>query len=75
MVRPGTSSSSYAGRGNVRRTIDAVSKERIVFGTDLDLIVPAFALGIYYEADLSPKEYRLIMAEKSRRILKLSSRM
>ncbi len=64
-------SGTYPDRGDVRRAIDAVGKEQVVFGTDLDLIVPAFALGIYYEADLSAEEDRLIMAENARRILRL----
>ena len=64
-------SGTYPDRGDVRRAIDAVGKEQVVLGTDLDLIVPAFALEIYYEADLSAEEDRLIMAENARRILDL----
>ena len=64
-------SGTYPDRGDVRRAIDGGGKERVVFGTDLDLIVPAFAMGIYYEADLSAEEDRLIMAENARRILDL----
>ena len=64
-------SGTYPDRGDVHRAIDGVGKERVVFGTDLDLIVPAFAMGIYYEADLSAEEDRLIMAENARRILDL----
>ena len=55
----------------LRRAIDTVGADRIVFGTDMDLIVPAFALGIYQDADLSPEEDRLIMAENARRILRM----
>ena len=64
-------SGTYPDREDVRRAIDGVGKEQVVFGTDLDLIVPAFALGIYFEADLSAEEDRLIMAENARRILDL----
>ena len=62
---------TYPDRGDVRRAIDGLARSWVVFGTDLDLIVPAFALGIYYEADLSAEEDRLIMAENARRILDL----
>ena len=64
-------SGSYPYRGALRRAIDTVGADRIVFGTDMDLIVPAFALGIYHDADLSPDEDRLIMAENARRILRM----
>ena len=64
-------SGSYPYRGVLRRAIDTVGADRIVFGTDMDLIVPAFALGIYQDADLSPEEDRLIMAENARRILRM----
>ncbi len=64
-------SGTYPYRGVLRRAIDTVGADRIVFGTDMDLILPAFALGIYHEADLSPEEDRLIMAENARRILRM----
>jgi predicted TIM-barrel fold metal-dependent hydrolase len=64
-------SGSHPERDAVRRAIDAVGKDRVVFGSDMDLIVPAFALGIYLEADMSMDEERLVMAENARRILRL----
>ena len=64
-------SGSYPNRSGLRRAIDTVGADRIVFGTDMDLIVPAFALGIYHDADLSPEEDRLLMAENARRILRM----
>ena len=68
---PTRRSGMYPDHGDVRRAIDAVGKEQVVFGTDLDLIVTTFALGIYYEADLSAEENSLIMTENTRRILDL----
>ena len=68
-------SGSYPNRGMLRRAIDTVGADRIVFGTDMDLIVPAFALGIYQDADLSPEEDRLLMAENARRILRTPRRI
>ena len=64
-------SGSYPERDALRKAIDGAGKERVVFGTDLDLISPAFALGVYYEADMSTEEERLVMAENARRILRL----
>ena len=55
----------------VRRAIDRVGTDRIVFGTDLDVIVPAYGLGIYYEANLTIKEDQKIMSENARRILRM----
>ena len=64
-------SGTYPYRDVLRRAIDTVGAERIVFGSDMDLIIPAFALGIYYDADLSVYEDRQIMAENARRILRM----
>jgi predicted TIM-barrel fold metal-dependent hydrolase len=64
-------SGSYPEAGAVRRAIDRVGANRIVFGSDQDVIVPAFGLAIYYEANLSPEEDKKIMAENARRILRI----
>ena len=64
-------SGSYPYRDVLRRAIDTVGADRVVFGTDMDLILPSFALGIYYEAGLSPEEDRLIMAKTARGILRM----
>ena len=64
-------SGSFPEAGAVRRAINRVGADRIVFGTDLDVIVAGYGLGIYYEANLSPEEDRMIMAENARRILRM----
>ena len=64
-------SGSFPEAGAVRRAIDRVGADRIVFGTDLDVIVPAYGLGIYYDANLTIEEDRKIMAENARRILRM----
>ena len=43
--------------------------ERVVFGTDLDLISPAFVLGSVWEAELSAAEERLVLRENALRLL------
>ena len=63
-------SGTYPETGAVRRAIDRVGADRVVFGADQDVIAPAFALAIYYEAGLAPDEERLVMAENARRILR-----
>ncbi len=68
-------SGSYPERDAVRKAIDSAGKERVVFGTDLDMINPAFVFGVYYEARMSSDEERLIMAENARRILRLPKKM
>jgi hypothetical protein len=64
-------SGTYPALGYLRQAIDAVGADRIVFGSDLDFIKPAYALGVYQAADMTPDEERLIMAENGRRILRL----
>ena len=67
-------SGSYPETGAVRRAIDRAGADRIVFGADQDVIVPAFALGIYYEAAMSPEEEIQVMAGNARRILRMPAR-
>ena len=64
-------SGTYPEPGYLRESIDKAGKERIVFGSDLDFIKPAYALGVYRDADMTPEEDRLIMAENARGILKM----
>ena len=68
-------SGTYPERDALRKAIDALGPERIVYGTDLDLINPAFCLGVYYEAGMSPEEDRLVMAGNARRIMGLPADM
>lgn len=64
-------SGTYPERGFLRQAIDKVGADRIVFGSDLDFIKPAYALGVYQAAQMTPEEERLIMAENARGILRL----
>ena len=58
-------------RGIIRQAIDTVGPERILFGSDQDLIDPGFVLGSYADADLTPREERLIMYENAKRLFGL----
>jgi len=60
---------SYAGRGRVRRAIEIAGIERIVFGSDIDLLSPAFSLGMFDDAALSDDEARMAFSGNAERIL------
>lgn len=60
---------TYPEQNVYRAAIDAVGAERVVFGTDLDLISPAFVLGSVWEAELSAAEERLVLRENALRLL------
>ena len=64
-------SGSYPERDTLRKAIDTLGADKVVYGTDLDLILPAFCLGTYYSANMTPAEESLIMAENARRIMRL----
>lgn len=52
----GTGAPARPMRPVLNMVLDAVGKDRVVFGTDVDLICPAFAMGVYHEADMSAEE-------------------
>ncbi len=45
----------------VRRTIDIAGADRILFGSDLDLIHPGFIAGVYEEAGLTQEEKEKVL--------------
>lgn len=51
-----------------RATIDAVGSERVLFGTDAGLFDPAFCVGLYEEANLTPDEERAILHDSAARL-------
>ena len=63
--------STYPEQNVYRRAIDAVGPSRILFGTDLELISPAFVLGSIWEAQLTEQQQRMILRENACRILTL----
>ena len=67
-------SGTYPERDAIRKAIDELGPERVVYGTDMDLISPAFGLGVYHEAHMTAEEERLVMAGNARRIMKLPER-
>lgn len=54
--------------GRIRTTIDAVGSDRILFGSDAGLFDPAFCVGLYEEADLTPEEQKAILHDNAMRL-------
>ena len=62
---------SYPEQNVYRRAVDAVGAERVLFGTDLEMISPAFVCGSIWEAGLTEEEARLVFRDNARRLLEL----
>ena len=60
---------TYPEQNVFRRAIEAIGAERVVFGTDLDLISPAFVLGSVWEAGMTDEEERLVFRDNALRLL------
>lgn len=63
---------SWAGNGKVGRAIDICGSRQIVYGTDVDLIDPAFLIGTYEDAGLTADQKRDIYYENSARLFGLT---
>ncbi|MEI7435328.1 MAG: amidohydrolase family protein [bacterium] len=55
----------------LREGIDILGPERVLFGSDQILLSPAGQIGLYYDANLSPRERQLIMHDNARRLYRL----
>ncbi len=64
--------SSWAGAGRVRRALDLCGPEQVLFGTDMDLLDPAFVLGSYADAAMAPEEEQMVYWDNPVRVLGLS---
>ncbi len=64
--------SSHATRGKVRYAVNRIGAEQIVFGSDMDLIDPAFVLGMFEEADLTEAQKRAVYHDNGARLLGLA---
>lgn len=52
----------------VRTTVDEAGAGRVLFGTDAGLFDPAYCMGVYEEADLTPQEQRAILHDNAMRL-------
>jgi hypothetical protein len=57
--------------GKVRATIDAAGADRVLFGTDAGLFDPAFCMGVYEEANLTPDEQQAILRDNAAKLFGL----
>jgi len=64
--------SSWSYRGKVEYAVDKCGAGQIVFGTDMDLLDPAFTLGMFEGADISDEQRQAIYYDNAARLLGLS---
>jgi len=60
--------------GKIRQVLDAIGPDRVMFGSDLGLFDPAYNLGTYEEADLTPQEEAAVMRENALRVFRFEQR-
>lgn len=58
--------------GKIRQVLDAVGPERVMFGSDLGLFDPAYNLGTYEEAGLTPEEEAAVMRDNAQRLFRFA---
>jgi uncharacterized protein len=65
--------SSWAGAGKIARAVDICGTNQILFGSDMDLIDPAFVIGQYEAAGLTEAQQQAVYQDNPRRVLGLTS--
>ncbi len=63
--------SSWAGKGKVERAIDICGAEQILYGSDMDLIDPAFIIGMFEDAGLTEEQKQMIYYDNAARLFGL----
>lgn len=63
---------SHAGRGKVRYALDRCGPDQIVFGSDMDLLDPAFTIAMFEAAGLTDTERRAVYRDNAARLLGLT---
>jgi predicted TIM-barrel fold metal-dependent hydrolase len=66
---------SHALRGRVEYALATCGAEQIVFGSDMDLLDPAFTLGMFEEAQLSPEQRHAIFYANAARLLQYAGKV
>lgn len=64
---------SWAGAERIPRAVSTCGVSQILFGTDMDLIDPAFVIGQYEGVGLTEEQLRAIYWDNPRRVLGLNS--
>jgi len=65
--------SSGAYRGKIEYAISTCGVQQVVFGSDMDLLDPAFTLGMFESADLTDQQRRAIYYDNAARLLGLGA--
>jgi len=65
--------SSWAGAGKIARALDICGATQLLFGTDMDLIDPAFVIGQYESAGLTEEQKQAVYWDNPRRVLGLDA--
>lgn len=61
--------SSHALRGRVDEALERCGARQIVFGSDMDLVDPAFTLGMFESADMTGEQARAVFHDNAARLL------
>ena len=61
---------SHAIRGRVEYALSRVGAKQIVFGSDMDLLDPAFTMGMFEEASLSDQDRQAIFFDNAAELLR-----
>jgi len=59
---------SFCDRGKVEESVRIAGADRILFGSDMDLIAPEYILGMYEEAGLLPEDQAKVMHSNAARL-------
>lgn len=65
-------SSSWAGADKIAHAVEICGVRQILFGTDMDLLDPAFMIGQYENAELSEEQLRTIYWDNPLRVFGIS---
>ena len=64
----------WPGAGKVERALGICGAQKMVFGTDMDLLDPAFTRGMFEAAHLTPRQQRAVYYDNAARLFGLPPR-
>ncbi len=63
---------SHSFRGRLERALELVGPTQLVYGSDMDLLDPAFTLGMFEDAGLTDEQKRMAYWDNAARIFRLA---
>ncbi|NLJ36589.1 MAG: amidohydrolase [candidate division WS1 bacterium] len=60
--------SSWAGRGKIEQAVQICGAQQILFGSDMDLIDPAFVIGQFEDAGLTDEQKQMVYYDNATRL-------